>query len=219
MENLKKNLLTIQEKIAPYNPTIIAVTKYFDETKLIEAYDLGLRNFGESRVLDAIAKIERLPNDIRKNSTFHLIGHLQSNKVKYAIGNFAYIHSVDSLKLAIAINEQAEKLKVIQKVFLQVNNADEKQKFGFSKKDLTDVLEQILSLKNLKVVGLMNIAPINLKEDELKKLFEDIFDFRNELEKRFHCKLSELSMGMSEDYDIAVKAGATMIRVGRKLFS
>lgn len=219
MNTIKKNLLHVQEEIAPYTPNIIAVTKYFDESKIIEAYQQGLRDFGESRVVEAVEKVQKLPQEIRDNSRFHLIGHLQTNKVNKAVGNFDYIHSVDSMKLAKAISGEALKKEIVQKVLLQVNNAEEEQKFGFSKKELFDEFEEITNLKGIKVVGLMNMAPLLESDENLKILFEDVVKVRDELEKRFDCELKEISMGMSGDYKIAVVAGATMIRIGRKLFS
>lgn len=219
MNTVKENLLKIREDIAPYTPNIIAVTKYFNEEKIIEAYEAGLKDFGESKVIDAIEKIQKLPEEIRKNSRFHLIGHLQTNKVRKAVGNFDYIQSVDSLKLAKMLSEEALIKRVKQKVLLQINNANEEQKFGFSKKELFENFEEIKSLKGLDVVGLMNIAPLGLEERELRELFFDIAKTRNELEKQFDCELKEISMGMSGDYKEAVVAGATMLRIGRKLFS
>jgi len=219
MNTIRENLAQIQEEIAPYTPNIIAVTKYFDESKIIEAYDAGLRDFGEARVLEAIEKIEKLPKEIRENSTFHLIGHLQTNKAHKAVGNFDYIHSVDTLKLAEALSEESLKLGVKQKIFLQVNNANEEQKFGFSKDEMFQLFDKIRTLKGIEVVGLMNMAPFGLDEQELIKLFGDIRELRDNLEKEFDCTLKEISMGMSGDYKEAVVAGATMIRIGRKLFS
>lgn len=219
MNIIRENLLQIQEEIVPYTPNIIAVTKYFDENKIIEAYEAGLRDFGEARVLEAIEKIQKLPKDIRENSRFHLIGHLQSNKAPKAVGNFDYIHSVDSLKLAQVISEEALKIGIKQKVLLQVNNANEEQKFGFSKNEVFENFEQIKSLKGIEIVGLMNMAPFGLEKETLSKLFKDIVKLRDELERKFDCTLKELSMGMSGDYKEATVAGATMIRIGRKLFS
>lgn len=219
MNTVKENLLSIKREIVPYTPNIIAVTKYFDESKLIEAYGAGLRDFGEAKVLEAIKKIQKLPQEIRENSKFHLIGHLQTNKVSKAVGNFDYIHSVDSLKLAKAISQEALKIGVKQKIFLQINNANEEQKFGFSKDEIFTEFETIKLLKGIEIVGLMNMAPFGLGTQALSELFEDIVKLRDELEKRFDCTLKELSMGMSGDYKEAVVAGATMIRIGRELFS
>lgn len=219
MNTIRDNLLKIKEDIAPYTPNIIAVTKYFDENKIIEAYEAGLRDFGESRVLEAIEKIQKLPQKIRDNSRFHLIGHLQTNKVSKAVGNFDYIHSVDSLKLAKIISEEALVLNIKQKVLLQVNNAGEAQKFGFSKDEIFKDFKEIKFLKGIEVVGLMNMAPLGLEKQALIELFKDIVNLRDELEEKFDCELKEISMGMSGDYKEAVVAGATMIRIGNKLFS
>lgn len=219
MNTVKDNLLKIKENIVPYTPNIIAVTKYFDESKIIEAYEVGLRDFGEAKVIEAIDKIQKLPQEIRENSKFHLIGHLQTNKVSKAVGNFDYIHSVDSVKLAKIISEEALKAGAKQKIFLQVNNANEEQKFGFSKDEILAEFETIKVLNGIEIVGLMNMAPFGLGSQALSKLFEDIVKLRDELEKRFDCALKEISMGMSGDYKEAVVAGATMIRIGRELFS
>lgn len=215
---VKENLLQIQEEIAPYKPNIIAVTKYFDETAVINAYNAGLRDFAESRVIEAITKINNLPADVRNNSRFHFIGHLQTNKVKKAVANFDYIHSVDSYKLAKAISDEAQNTGKVQNILLQVNNADEVQKFGFSKQEIFDIFISIKSLPNINIAGLMNMAPLGALEDELNRLFEEVAQIRNKLETDFNCSLKELSMGMSQDYKIAVKHGATMLRIGRKLF-
>lgn len=215
---VKENLLQIQEEIAPYKPNIIAVTKYFDETAVINAYNAGLRDFAESRVIEAITKINNLPVDVRNNSRFHFIGHLQTNKVKKAVANFDYIHSVDSYKLAKAISDEAQNTGKVQNILLQVNNADEVQKFGFSKQEIFDIFISIKSLPNINIAGLMNMAPLGAPEDELNRLFEEVAQIRNKLETDFNCSLKELSMGMSQDYKIAVKHGATMLRIGRKLF-
>lgn len=217
-ETVKRNLLQIQEEIAPCKPRIIAVTKYFGEDAIISAYKAGLRDFGESRVIEASAKIENLPAEVRENSTFHLIGHLQSNKVKHAVKVFEYIHSVDSLKLAQSISQHALENGKIQKILIQINNANEEQKFGFSKKEIFDVFEEIQDLKGIKIVGVMNIAPLGIAEDEIGKLFSEIVQIRDSLEKKFNCELKEISMGMSQDYKIAAQKGSTMLRIGRKLF-
>ena len=219
MQNtVRENLLQIQEDIAPYKPNIIAVTKYFDENAIIEAYNAGLRDFAESRVIEAVEKINNLPAEIRNNSKFHFIGHLQTNKVKKVLPTFDYIHSVDSLKLAKVISDEALVLGKVQNVFLQVNNANEEQKFGLSKKDIFEVFPQVKALPSINIVGIMNMAPLGASDDELNRLFEDVLNIKNELEQKLNCELKELSMGMSQDYKIAVKHGATMLRIGRKLF-
>ncbi len=216
---VKENLSRIQEEIAPYRPNIIAVTKYFDEEAIEAAYQAGLRNFGESRVAEAIEKIARLPQQVRENSTFHFIGHLQSNKVKKAVEHFDLIQSVDSLKLAQAISGAAKALQKVQKILLQLNNANEVQKFGFSKEELFEAFPELLKLENLEVAGLMSMAPLGADEETLKTLFTDVAETKKQLEEKYNCKMNELSMGMSQDYAIAARCGATMLRIGRKLFS
>lgn len=215
---IKKNLLQIQEEIAPCKPRIIAVTKYFDENAMIEAFNAGLRDFGESRVIEALAKIDRLPSEVRENSTFHFIGHLQTNKVKQAVKVFEYIHSVDSVKLAQSISQHALEIGKVQKVLIQVNNANEEQKFGFSKEQVMEYFGQIQTFKGIEIAGLMNMAPLEAAEDEIRRLFLDIVQIKEDLESKYNCQLKEISMGMSQDYKIAAQAGSTMLRVGRKLF-
>ena len=217
-ETVKKNLLQIQEEIAPCKPRIIAVTKYFDEEAIITAFDAGLRDFGESRVIEASAKIANLPSNVRENSIFHLIGHLQSNKVKQAVKVFDYIHSVDSVKLAQSISQHSLEIGKVQKILIQINNANEEQKFGFSKEEVFDVFERIQNLEGIEIVGVMNMAPMGIAEEEIGKLFSEIVQIRDSLEKEFNCELKEISMGMSQDYKIAAQKGSTMLRIGRKLF-
>ncbi len=219
MQNtIRKNLLQIQEEIAPYRPNIIAVTKYFDENAIIQAYNAGLRDFGESRVIEASEKIRKLPQEIKENSTFHLIGHLQTNKVKKAIEVFDYIHSVDSVKLAEKISDEAGKIGKVQKILIEINNAGEEQKFGFSKEEIFENFGKIINLKNLEITGVMNMAPLGADEDELTKLFSEVRSIRDTLEEKFNCKLKDISMGMSQDYKIAAREGSTILRIGRKLF-
>lgn len=213
MFQVKEKLLKLQEEIAPYTPNIIAVTKYFGIDGIIEAYEAGLRNFGESRIPEAIEKINSLPREIRENSTLHMIGHLQTNKVKKVVGVFQYIHSVDSTDLAKEISKEAEKKGIIQKIFLQLNNANEPQKYGFSKEKLKEDFKEISQLNGLEIVGLMNIAPLIQDKTKLINLFKEVNEINKEL------GLKELSMGMSNDYTEALQAGATYIRIGRKLFS
>ena len=215
---LKDNLLDVQRKIAHCNTRIIAVTKYYGLDSLIKGYEAGLRDFGESRAIESIEKINALPKEIKENSTFHFIGHLQTNKASKVVEYFDCIHSVDSLKLAKAISNSACHINKRERILLQVNNSGETQKSGFTKEDLRANLAEILKLSNIEVVGLMNIAPLNASEYKLRGLFRDIREFRDKLEQEFEIKLPELSMGMSNDYEIAVSEGATVIRLGRMLF-
>lgn len=220
MENIvRKNLLQIQEEIAPCKPNIIAVTKYFDENAIICAYEAGLRDFAEARVNDAIPKIEALPEEVRKNSTFHFIGHLQTNKVAKVIKYFDFIHSVDSLHLAQKISQEALKTGKVQKIFLEVNFANEEQKFGFSKDGLEREFKELIKLPNLSIQGLMSMSPLGADENFLFNLFSEVKRVQEELEKQYGLQMPDTSMGMSQDYWIAVKCGATKLRIGRKLFT
>ena len=216
---VEQNFLEIKNKIAPCKPRIIGVTKYFGLNAIVKGYEAGLRDFGESRALDAISKIEALPDDVRKNSQFHFIGHLQTNKADKVVEYFDYIHSVDSLKLAQVISKAACRLNKREKVLLQVNNACEEQKFGYDKQQLKQEFLEVFNLEGLEVIGLMSMAPLGADDTTLKSLFCDLREFRDELQDDFGVTLPELSMGMSNDYPIAVAEGATMIRVGRKLFN
>lgn len=218
IETVKRNLLQIQEDIAPYKPNIIAVTKYFDENAIIDAYNAGLRDFAESRVIEAIEKIEKLPGEIRDNSKFHFIGHLQTNKVKKVVKFFDYIHSVDSLKLAKVISDEAQNIGKVQNILIQVNNANEEQKFGLSKDEIFEIFPQVQKFSAIKIAGIMNMAPLGASEIELGSLFSEVAQIKSDLERQFNCELKEISMGMSQDYKIAVRYGATMVRIGRKLF-
>ena len=218
-DTIKQNLLQIQEEIAPFKPNIIAVTKYFDENAIIAAYNAGIRDFAESRAVEAIAKINNLPEEIKQNSRFHFIGHLQTNKVKKVVNHFDFIHSVDSLKLAQVISEEAYKINKTQNILLELNNAGEEQKFGFSKSELMKSFPEIIKLPNIKVLGLMNMAPLNAGEKEIETLFTDVKETQETLNKMFNCNMLEISMGMSQDYKIAARCGSTMLRVGRKLFT
>ena len=236
---VERNLFEIKQRIAPCKPRIIGVTKYFGLNAVISGYEAGLRDFGESRATDAIiegfkaglrvfgesrandaiVKIQSLPNEIRQKSEFHFIVHLQTNKVNKVVEYFDYIHSVDSLKLARAFSASACSLNKKMRVLFQVNNACEVQKTGYSKEELRECISELCSLDGIQPVGLMNMAPLMATSEELRNLFRELREFRDELERDFNISLPELSMGMSNDYEIAVKEGATIIRIGRSLFT
>ena len=217
-DKVRQNLLQIQEDIAPYKPNIIAVTKYFDETAIIDAYNAGLRDFAESRVVEAVRKIDNLPSEIRNNSRFHFIGHLQTNKVRKVVGKFDYIHSVDSARLAKVISDEAQNIGKTQNVLLEMNIAGEEQKYGFSEKEIFDEFTSLKELPNINIAGLMCMTPLGASEKTQDEVFSEIVELKQKLENKFNCKLKELSMGMSQDYKEAAKYGATMLRIGRKLF-
>lgn len=213
------NLLRLKQEIVPYTPRIVAVTKYYDVNAIIDAYEAGLRDFGESRANDAIKKIESLPENIRRESQFHFIGHLQTNKVDRVVRYFDYIQSVDSLHLAKTISEAAIKLNLVQKILLQVNISGEVQKFGFEIRELENCINELKDLKGIDIQGLMCMAPLGADDEMLDFVFSRARILKEDLSCRYGLNMQELSMGMSDDYKRAVVNGATMIRIGRLLFN
>ena len=218
MPSVEENLKEIKAEIPDFKGRIIAVTKYVDENKMVEAYNAGLRNFGENKAQDALKKLENLPEEIVKNSTWHFIGHLQSNKVRKVVGKFDYIHSVDTLELAEKISTVAKELGIKQKILIEVNISEEKSKFGTTKEKIEEIFTNMQELGGVRVLGLMTMAPHTPDEVFLRKVFTDLYNLRYNIQQRCHLELPELSMGMSSDYKIAVETGSTMIRLGQRLF-
>ena len=218
MPSVAENLKEIRKDIPDFKGRIIAVTKYVDETKVVEAYEAGLRDFGENKVQDALKKLENLPQEVVKNSTWHFIGHLQSNKVRKVVGKFDYIHSVDTFELAKKISDIAQEYKIIQKILIEVNISGEKSKFGANIAEVEEIFRNLKNLSGIKVLGLMTMAPNTPNEVFLKKVFTNLKELGYNLESKYIVELKELSMGMSSDYKIAADCGATMIRLGQRLF-
>lgn len=217
---IKENLTKIKEQIDNINVKIIAVTKYSSQEQIFEAYNLGIRNFGESYLQDAIEKISRKsqyenPEDL---ISWHFIGRLQKNKVKQVVGKFCLIHSVDSLELGVLINKVANGNGLVQDVLLQVNISGEETKAGFNPDDLKDSFGKLIKLPNIRIQGLMTIAPKTDDKNLIRSYFSDLSRLQKELNKNFMTDIKELSMGMTNDYKIAVECGATMIRIGKGLF-
>ncbi len=215
---------------SPDGVTLIAVTKTVGMEKIKEAVDIGLRIFGENRVQEAQKKVPGLKSEINPPSPpfseggmgglrieWHLIGHLQKNKAKYAVQLFDLIHTVDSMELAEEINRQAEKIDKIQKVLVQVKLSGEETKQGASEEDLAPLLARVKSLSNLQLKGLMAIPPFFEDPEKTRPYFRRLRELRDEAEKA-GCDLTELSMGMSNDFETAIEEGATMVRIGTALF-
>lgn len=218
--SIQENLSKIKEQIGYSRVKIIAVTKYASDDDIDEAYKLGIKNFGESYIQNAIEKISRKSSakDFKEEVKWHFIGRLQKNKAKFAIGNFSLIHSVDSLELAELINRISGERKIIQDILLQVNISGEVSKTGFKEDEFKSVFEKIKDLPNIKILGLMTIAP-NSEDDNLKRdCFLKLKDLKDEVNKKYSVNLKELSMGMSNDYKIAVECGSTMVRIGKAIF-
>jgi len=215
----KSSLEEILSVLQPHNTKLISVTKTHPVEILQEAYDLGLRVFGENKVQELVSKAEALPKDIE----WHLIGHLQSNKAKY-IAPFIYmIHSVDSFKLLQEINKEAKKNNRIINCLLQIYIADEDTKFGLSKDEVLALLHhpQLEELENIEIQGLMGMATNTSDKNQIRLEFHSLKVLFNELASTIQKKniqWKELSMGMTSDYKIAAEEGSTMVRIGSAIF-
>lgn len=220
-ENLKKveeNIVQACERVGrnPEEVTLIAVSKTKPNELIEEAIEYGMKNFGENKVQELVEKMDTICGKLN----WHLIGHLQRNKVKYIVDRVCLIHSVDSLRLAEQINEEAKKKNVICNILIEVNIAKEESKFGVAREELKSLLDEIKNLTNVQVKGLMTIAPfVENPEDnreyfrEMHKLFVDMSH-----ENADNIKMEILSMGMTGDYQVAIEEGATMVRVGTGIF-
>lgn len=196
--------------------TLIAVSKTKPAETLQEAYDLGVRVFGENKVQEMADKYEVLPKDIR----WHLIGHLQRNKVKYIIDKAVLIHSVDSLRLAQTIEKEAIKHNLTAHILIEVNVAREESKFGIFPEDLEALVDEIAKLPHIQVDGLMTIAPFVSDPEENRPVFRELRKLSVDIsaKKVDNVNMSVLSMGMTNDYQVAIEEGATMVRVGTGIF-
>ncbi len=212
------NLAQVREAIDEQTVRLIAVTKHASNEQIEEAFSLGVSEFGESRIQDALKKRQTLPPHVALNSNWHFIGHLQSNKVKQAVGNFALIHSVDSLKLAKEISHAANLNGSTQSILLQIKMVPDNSKSGFTPEQLRNSLAEILALPSIKVEGLMTISPLTDDVNIWHESFSGLSALRDQLRGEFAIPLKELSMGMSDDWREAIICGSTMIRLGRAIF-
>ncbi len=213
--DIEANIREVQRRIAracershrsPGEITLVVVTKEVGISAIRAAFDCGLRDFGENRVQEAEDKIGQL-SDLKPDVTWHMVGHLQSNKAKTAVELFDIIHSVDSVKLAEILSRRAEKTLP---VLLQVNVSGEATKSGFAVNEIAVVVGEVRQLPNLRLVGLMTIAP--LVAEEVRPVFRKLRELRDSL------RLEHLSMGMTDDFEVAIEEGATMLRIGRAIF-
>ena len=215
--DIEANLRDIEHRIAgaceragrsPDEVTLVAVTKTIDVPAIEAAFRAGIRHFGENRVQEAMPKIDQL-SDMRSDLTWHMIGHLQTNKAKTAVDIFDIIHSVDSLKLAETISRRSERRLP---VLIEVNVGGEVTKTGFSVSEVDEAVKQIGSLPNVQIVGLMTIAPWVSDAEEVRPVFRRLREMGDAL------GLSHLSMGMTDDFEVAIEEGATLVRIGRAIF-
>ena len=202
----------------PENVTLVAVSKTKTVSDLMEAYETGQRIFGENKIQEMADKWEQMPKDIQ----WHMIGHVQSNKVKYMAPFVQLIHGVDSLKLLQEINKQATKNNRIIDCLLQMHIAEEETKFGLDQEELNAILQstELQEMQNINIVGLMGMATFTEKQNQIKKEFQylkNIFETVKDQNKT-NCNITVLSMGMSGDYPLAIECGSTMVRVGSSIF-
>ena len=221
---IRENLEKIEEEIkkaagkSPYGQSVrlVAVSKTKPAEDIMEAYEAGIRDFGENKVQELTQKYEELPKDIR----WHLIGHLQRNKVKYVIGKTYLIHSVDSLRLAQEIEKEAEKKNVDVDILIQVNISQEESKFGIPANEAKGLIEEVSKMPHINIRGLMTIAPECEDPEDVREVFAALRKLSIDIESfnrdnNFNC---ELSMGMSGDYKVAISEGATYVRIGSSIF-
>ncbi|TPN82123.1 YggS family pyridoxal phosphate-dependent enzyme [Aquimarina algicola] len=214
MSDIYQNLQRIKESL-PDHTTLVAVSKTKPASDILEAYDSGQRIFGENKIQEMAEKWQMLPKDIE----WHMIGHVQTNKVKYMAPFVHLIHAVDSLKLLKEINKQAKKNDRIINCLLQIKIAEEESKFGLSKEDTIEILadNELSALDHVKIVGLMGMASFTNDEKQINQEFENISLFFKELQPKYP-QLKELSIGMSGDYKIAIDHNSTMVRIGSSIF-
>ena len=208
MDNIQNNLSTLKANL-PERISLVAVSKTKSENELLQAYDAGQRIFGENKIQEMASKFEALPKDIQ----WHMIGHVQTNKVKYMAPFVDMIHAVDSIKLLKEIQKQALKNDRVIKCLIQVRIAKEETKFGIPSNELEPLLKHAKSFSNIKIKGLMGMASFTKNKKQIRnefKLLANLF--------KYHSDLQVLSMGMSGDYLIAIEEGANMIRIGSKIF-
>jgi pyridoxal phosphate enzyme (YggS family) len=215
--DIEANIRDVQRRIvracersrrSPDEITLVAVTKGFETPAIKAAFDLGITNFGENRVKEAEGKIAQL-TELRQAITWHMVGHLQSNKAKLAVELFDIIHSIDSVRLAMILNRLAEKQLP---VLLEVNVSGESTKAGLSPGEVEAAVKEIRQLTNLKLLGLMTVAPWVSEPEEVRPVFRKLRELRDAL------GLKHLSMGMTDDFEVAIEEGATMLRIGRAIF-
>ena len=223
MISIAENLERVREQIAQATARVgrvaeeielVAITKTHPAEKVREAIETGQTLFGESRVQEARAKIPELPSNLR----WHFVGHLQKNKIRHALPLFEMIHSVDSLGLAQDINRIAEEDGMHPRVLLEVNVAGEASKFGFKSETLRAEMESLLALPRLSILGLMTIPLLAEEAEASRKYFVQLRKMRDRLQAEFRVDLAQLSMGMTQDFPVAIEEGATLVRVGTAIF-
>lgn len=224
MANIKDNLISVQQRIEtacaksgrkPEDITLLAVTKTVPADRVREIMELGVTTLGENRVQELLTKYDDLPG-----ARWHIIGHLQTNKVKSIVGKVELIHSVDSVRLAEEIGKQSVAKGITTNILLEVNVSGEESKFGMNLDFVDEMLDECSKISGICVKGLMTMAPLGAPEEEIRKIFSSLFKKYVDISSKKYDNVSMeyLSMGMSNDFDIAIEEGANIVRVGRGLF-
>jgi pyridoxal phosphate enzyme (YggS family) len=195
--------------------TIVAVTKFRDPEEIIQAVGVGLKVFGENRVQEAKSKYQLLPDDL----TWHMVGHLQRNKAKDAVTIFDCIHSLDSVRIADEVEKRCALDEKTMDVLLEVNVSGEEAKYGLKPEEVEDVVRHVLTLPHLSLKGLMTMAPFVDDPETVRPVFRGLRELRDRINDAGECRLTELSMGMTQDYEVAVQEGATLVRIGSAIFN
>jgi PLP dependent protein len=223
MGSIAENLARVREQVAQAaaragrsveDVELVAISKTHDAGRVRKAIDAGQTLFGESRVQEARVKIPELPSNLR----WHFVGHLQKNKIRHTLPLFELIHGIDSLALARDMNRIAEDEGMHPRVLLEVNVAGEGSKFGFTPEKLREEMESLLALPRLSILGLMTIPPAAEEAEASRRFFVELRELRDRLQTEFRVDLAQLSMGMTQDYRVAVEEGATLVRVGTAIF-
>jgi len=216
IKRLRENVARTCKKVSrePEEIEIVAITKGILTDAIKEAYENGLRTFGENRLQEALKKIPLLPDDIH----WHFVGHLQTNKAKLAVRNFELIQSVDSLRLADLLSKIAMKEKSIVRVLIEVNSSGEESKYGFPLDSAFNSIKEIKNLPGIEVLGIMTIGPLTQDVYRIRESFRKTRELFEMLKQELNGNIKYLSMGMSDDYTIAIEEGSNMIRIGRAIF-
>jgi len=228
MVDIEANLREVRERMAeaairagrrPEDVTLVAVTKTVEPERILEAARLGVRHFGENRVQEARDKIPVVNALVNSSLTWHMVGHLQRNKVKKALELFQFIHSVDSLRLALELEKRAAARGKVIPILLEVNVSGEATKYGFAPEEVESAVREMLPLSHISIQGLMTIAPIVSEPEEARPFFRALRELRDRLAEKFpQVDWRHLSMGMTDDFEVAIEEGATMVRLGRAIF-
>ncbi|HHS50109.1 MAG TPA: YggS family pyridoxal phosphate-dependent enzyme [candidate division Zixibacteria bacterium] len=221
--NIKENISKLRDEISAHcakigrnesEITVVAASKYVGAEGIAEAYSAGIKDFGENRIQDAEEKMARLEGDI----TWHMIGHLQSNKAAKAVGAFDLIHSVDSEKLAMRIDRLAGERGIVQSILLEVNVADEDSKYGLTPPRARELFAKVFPLENINLLGLMTMAPLTDDESLIRGTFRGLRELQDHIQSDLGIIIPIVSMGMTNDWRIALEEGATHLRIGSAIF-